>query len=97
MDWMLLFVMAACMLFFHLDKGPIRLKELLKELLTMGVFVVVYSLIKGYLSEKLSFESPFAKIPSDIKMWLGGAVFFLITFAFSFVGWKRLRQDKEEM
>lgn len=97
MDWMLLFVLAACMLFIHLNKGPIRPKELLMELLSMGAFVVVYSLLKSYLSEKISFKTPFAKIPSDIRMWLGGGVFFLITCAFSYVGWKRLKQEKDEM
>ncbi|CEG28840.1 hypothetical protein [Bacillus sp. B-jedd] len=97
MDWMLLFVMAACMLFIHLNKGRIRPKELLKELLSMVAFVVVYSLLKSYFSEKLSIKSPVAKIPSDIKMRLGGGVFFLITCAFSYVGWKRLKQEKEEI
>ncbi|RHW39025.1 hypothetical protein D1B31_13765 [Neobacillus notoginsengisoli] len=95
MDWMLLFVMAICMLFIHLNKGPFRPKEFLKELLTMSVFIVIYLLLKSYLVEKLTFKSPFAKIPPDTRMWVGGGVFLLITCGFSYVSWKKFKLGKE--
>ena len=85
LDWNLFGGLALALFLIRWDQNNIKLINLVKELIIMGLFVLILSFILK--KENLTFTL-FNQLPEKIEIWVGGLLFTSFICALTHRGWR---------